>query len=148
MKAAAGCGRKVNRRESVMANKFMHCAMLLILTLLVSAPFARAQTATENRGKPPAGEPPFNFNAILAQARPSPRTGFSLMPKARLVAVAVTNSQVLGNGTIGRLTKWTGLSSSTWLIGDSTIFEDKFNHVGIGTDSPTAKMTVAGTIQS
>src|SRR5262249_34697583 len=43
--------------------------------------------------------------------------------------------------------KWTGFTSSNSLIGDSTIFEDKNGLVGIGTDSPTSKLTVAGTIQ-
>jgi len=54
---------------------------------------------------------------------------------------------VLGGGTLGRLTKWTGLTSSNSIIADSTIFEDKFGMVGIGTDLPTSKLTVAGMVQ-
>src|SRR5262249_40087109 len=51
-------------------------------------------------------------------------------------------------GMIGRLTKWTGFTSSNSFIGDSTIFEDKFGKVGIGTDMPTSRLTVAGTVES
>src|SRR5262249_41039400 len=47
--------------------------------------------------------------------------------------------QVIGGGTLGRLTKWTGFTGTNSVIGDTTIFEDKFGNVGIGTDSPTSK---------
>lgn len=56
------------------------------------------------------------------------------------------NVPVLGSGMPGRLTKWIGVTSSNSVIGDSMIFEDKNGNVGIGTDSPTSKLTVAGTI--
>ncbi|HEU4389400.1 MAG TPA: hypothetical protein VFV34_16470, partial [Blastocatellia bacterium] len=51
-------------------------------------------------------------------------------------------------GTLGRLTKWTGFTGSNSVIGDTTIYEDKFGKVGIGTDSPTSKLTVVGTIEA
>lgn len=59
--------------------------------------------------------------------------GFALMPEASasVNASAMTpmaagpNLQVLGGGTLGRLTKWTGCTSSNSFIGDSTIFESK-----------------------
>jgi hypothetical protein len=57
------------------------------------------------------------------------------------------NLQVLGSGTPGRLTKWTGITSSNSLIGDTTIFENKNGLVGIGTDTPTSRLTVGGSIQ-
>ena len=62
--------------------------------------------------------------------------------------VAAPNLTVLGSGTIGRLPKWTGLTSSNSFIGDSTIFEDKFGKVGIGTDTPASRLTVAGMIET
>jgi hypothetical protein len=58
------------------------------------------------------------------------------------------NLQVLGGGTLGRLTKWSGFTSSNSFIGDTTIFESREGLVGIGTDSPTSKLTVAGMIQT
>src|SRR5262249_8103822 len=51
-------------------------------------------------------------------------------------------SPVVGGGTIGRLPKWTGFTSSNSVIGDTSIFEDKFAKVGIGTDTPTSPLTV------
>ena len=81
--------------------------------------------------------------------------GFRLKPEASaainasaMTPMAVPNLQVLGSGTIGRLTKWTGLTSSNSFIGDTTIFESKTGLVGIGTDSPTSKLTVAGMIET
>jgi hypothetical protein len=62
--------------------------------------------------------------------------------------VAGPSLPVVGGGTVGRLTKWTGITSSNSLIGDSTIFETKLGLVGIGTETPTSRLTVAGTIQS
>src|SRR5262249_58199953 len=61
---------------------------------------------------------------------------------------SVLSLQVLGSGTTGRLSKWTGQTGSNSFIGDTTIFEDKFGNVGIGTDSPTSRLTVAGTIEA
>lgn len=83
--------------------------------------------------------------------------GFSSMPAGggststtlgRLRLAAGPNLQVLGSGTIGRLPKWTGVTSTNSFIGDSMIFESKLGLVGIGTDLPTSKLTVAGTIES
>jgi hypothetical protein len=68
---------------------------------------------------------------------------FSITPLA-----AGPNLPVLGSGTVGRLTKWAGLTSSNSFIGDTTIFEDKYGLVGIGTDAPTSKLTVAGMIET
>ncbi len=78
--------------------------------------------------------------------------GFSLMPagSGNINASAMTpmtmglNLQVLGSGTTGRLTKWTGFSGSNSFIGDSTIFESKSGLLGIGTDSPTSSSPLQG----
>ena len=95
---------------------------------------------------------------LIAQAPPNRRAGFYLMPSsganmseaAFTISPAATgpNLTVLGAGTLGRLPKWTGFTSSNSSIGDSGIYEDKFGKVGIGTDSPTSKLTVAGAIES
>jgi hypothetical protein len=54
---------------------------------------------------------------------------------------------VTGNGTLGRLTKWVSFGSTS-LIGDTTIFEDKNGRVGVGTDTPTSRVSVVGTVES
>ena len=59
----------------------------------------------------------------------------------------VANLPVVGNGTLGRLTKWTGFTSNS-AIGDSNIYEDKVGKVGIGTSAPTSLLTVQGMIET
>jgi hypothetical protein len=51
---------------------------------------------------------------------------------------------VTGTGTVGRISKWLSLNS----IGDSNITEDKFGNVGIGTSTPTSRLTVQGMIET
>jgi hypothetical protein len=80
---------------------------------------------------------------LLAPGTNENHSEVHLAPSAAAPAPTVT-----GNGILGRLTKWTGFSSSNSVIGDSTIYEDKLGKVGIGTDSPTSKLTVAGVIES
>src|SRR5262249_13216898 len=67
---------------------------------------------------------------------------------SRVAAGAGANLPVLGSGSVGRVTKWAGSTSSESSIVDSTIFEDKFGKVGVGTDTPTSRLTVAGPIES
>ncbi len=58
-------------------------------------------------------------------------------------------SAVSGSGTVGQLVKWTGVQgSTTYTLGDSLIFEDKFGKVGIGTKTPTSPLTVQGMIET
>lgn len=99
-----------------------------------------------------------HFANLLARVRPHRRTRFSLMPTSSVntsgavftitPTAPVPNLPVSGGGTLGRLTKWTGFTSSNSVIGDSKIFEDKFGNVGIGTDSPTSRLSVVGTIEA
>ena len=100
-----------------------------------------------------------DLSTLLAQVRKGKPRGFSLMTESRSNSAggpvfgiaplaAAPSLPVTGGGTLGRLTKWTGFTSSNAAIGDSSIYEDKFGKVGIGTDSPTSKLTVAGTIEA
>ena len=60
-----------------------------------------------------------------------------------------TGNPVLGSGTPGRISKWTGVfGSNTFTLGDSNIYEDKFGKVGINTASPTSPLTVQGMIET
>jgi hypothetical protein len=53
-------------------------------------------------------------------------------------------STVTGFGTTGQLVKWTSLNT----VGDSIITEDKNGKIGIGTLTPTSKLTVQGMIET
>jgi hypothetical protein len=101
---------------------------------------------------------PIAAAGLFAQKSPVQRAGFSLMPASYRnfvssrpffnIVPAAAPPQVVGSGTVGRLTKWLGFGTSTSTIGDSVIFEDKNGLVGIGTDTPTSKLTVQGVIES
>jgi len=143
-----------------MTRQSLHCMSLLIATLLLSITVAVAQTPNSrlnSGGGQAADQAEFRFPGLLAQARLDHPAGFSLMPASRapkrsasgfdLASTAGGSLQVLGSGTVGRLTKWVGLTSSNSFIGDTTIFEDKNGLVGIGTDTPTSKLTVSGMIE-
>jgi hypothetical protein len=67
--------------------------------------------------------------------------------KNKTIAPAAS-TPVTGSGTAGRISKWLGVSgSSTYVLGDSNVFEDKFGKVGIGTTTPTSPLTVQGMIE-
>jgi hypothetical protein len=60
---------------------------------------------------------------------------------------SATGSAIGGSGTPGHLARWLGVPGSG-VLGDSIIFEDKFNKVGIGTITPTSPLTVQGLIET
>ncbi|HMG36918.1 MAG TPA: hypothetical protein VKM94_23510 [Blastocatellia bacterium] len=67
----------------------------------------------------------------------------------RTAAQSSASGPVVGGGTPGQLTKWTGApSSGTFTVGDSIITEDKLGSIGIGTTAPTSRLTVAGMIET
>jgi hypothetical protein len=72
----------------------------------------------------------------------------TVVKKGGVQAAAGPNLQVLGAGTVGQLTKWTGLTSTNSFLGDSIITETKLGDIGIGTTTPGSKLTVAGTIEA
>jgi hypothetical protein len=132
-------------------------AVMLFLGALSYGTYAQTpvtESNNVNREARSSGE--IQFTKLRVPARPVRRTGFALMPSSyantiapafRIASMAaLPNLAVTGSGTLGRLTKWTGFTSSNAAIGDTTIYEDKFGMVGIGTDSPTSKLTVAGLI--
>ena len=143
-----------------MTRRLIHWTTLSIIVLGVSIAVAQAQTAnsqTNDTASRASAKSEFQFSSLLAPARRRRRSDFSPIPSsgARASAslfnimpmVAGPTLPVVGGGTLGRLTKWTGFTSSTSFIGDTTIFEDKYGLVGIGTDTPTSKLTIAGTIE-
>ena len=68
--------------------------------------------------------------------------------KSQTVAPQAGSNPVIGSGTPGRLSKWTGVSGTeTYSIGNSNIFEDKFGKIGIGTPIPTSLLTIQGMVE-
>lgn len=142
------------RRNLIIARRL--CSIWL-LTCSIAA-FAQAQTqsvAARNQPDETRGRVKPGFQLSIAHfsfplmRSTSTRTNATPNPSASLIPMsAVPNLPVLGGGTIGRFAKWTGLTSGNSFIGDTNIFEDKLGNVGIGTDSPTSKLTIAGSIQA
>ncbi|HEV8482231.1 MAG TPA: hypothetical protein VGV87_01625 [Blastocatellia bacterium] len=136
-------------------------ASILIYILAAGINLAQAQEQSKGatvNSRDETSNSQFQLTDLLAQARPQRGRGISLMPVSSSAAAngaafvitpaSVANLPVVGNGTAGRLTKWMGFTSNNSAIGDSSIYEDKFGKIGIGTDSPTSKLTVAGLIES
>src|SRR5262245_48449764 len=112
------------------------CLVLLCTALTAVSALAQSPNAPRARNQGPGVK--------ARSAFPWP-----LKPGAlALTPAAGPNLPVLGGGTLGRLPKWTGFSSSNSVLGNSTIFEDKFGNVGIGTDTPPSRFTVAGMIET
>ena len=130
----------------------------------LSIQIAQAQTQAPNSGatnQDQAGTARFRFASPFTQPQLSRQGGFSLMsaksyPSTRasiftigsMAASALPNQPVFGTGTVGRLSRWTTFTNGQSIIGDSTIFEDNNARVGIGTETPTSKLTVMGLIES
>ena len=68
--------------------------------------------------------------------------------KGGSAATSGGTTPVVGSGTAGQITRWTGFSGNAPAIGDSSISEDKFGQIGIGTTSPTSALTVRGAIET
>jgi len=136
-------------------NRLFSIVLTLALCFATTLNQAQAQQhASGSNGAPaPAGATSVtNLSMLLAQQRKGKPGGFSLMAKSRntvssgagrnSITATGPNLTVTGSGTLGRLTKWTGFTSSNSAIGDTGIYEDKFGKVGIGTDTPGSKLTV------
>lgn len=146
---------KNHRRNPLIAVQ-LSAVLLCAVLIAVSAQAQTAATAAPNVNRnEPSHALAFRAGAGLSLTA----AGFRLMPAKSILANASSasntnltptaagpNVQVLGSGMPGRLAKWTGLTSTNSFIGDSTIFEDKFGKVGIGTDTPTSRLTVTGMI--
>jgi hypothetical protein len=82
--------------------------------------------------------------AVIAHAQTSAGHDQRAAKKGGAVQPAVVSLSADGSGTAGHLTKWTGSTT----LGDSEITETKYGQVGIGTSSPTSKLTVQGVIET
>ena len=111
----------INKRMAV-RKRLKLPAMLLLPALLLGGATAQEQPKKNPEQKQPAGQ---------------------------AISPAATQAPVVGSGTPGRVTKWSGISgSNTYVVGDSVITEDKFGNLGVGTALPTSKLTVAGMIET
>ena len=83
-----------------------------------------------------AGLTAMTLNAALVHAQ-SPTPG-KKSPTESAAPAAGLQLPVVGSRSLGRLTKWTGFTISNSVIGDTSVFEDKFGRVGVGTTTPTS----------
>src|SRR5215472_5571800 len=114
------------------------CSVLIATLLIWGRATAQAPKRDGARGQGPGGRARSAFTWPLAP-------GASIVAPSGVTPAAGPILPVIGGGTFGRITKWTGFGTNS-VIGDSTIFEDKLGKVGIGTDLPTSRLTVAGMI--
>ena len=108
-------------------------AFVVVVCMLASAQAQTPASKLTDNGFSNPSEFRLNFFGLPTRKRSfSLRpAGFRLIaePSAGINASAITplasglNLQVFGSGTLGRLTKWTGFTSSNSSIGDSGIFE-------------------------
>src|SRR5262249_25917016 len=98
-------------------------AAALFAALAFNADSSRAQSPAAGQKRPERKTLPFFF-----------RTG--------------PNLPVIGGGSVGQLTKWTGFNSSNSFVGDSIITETKLGQIGIGTTTPSSTLTVLGVIET
>src|SRR5262249_31787532 len=113
-------GHSTKRSLSMLKKNFV---AVLLLAVAFSASYSRAQSPAPKRGPSARKSKPFFFG-----------TGPSL--------------PVIGAGTVGQLTMWTGFGSANSVIGDSIITQTKLGRIGIGTTSPTSTLTVEGMIEA
>jgi hypothetical protein len=85
---------------------------------------------------------------VLAIGQTNAQTKNPQQKKSEIAPAAGSASTVSGNGTAGQLSKWVGNNTTSYVLGDSIIFEDKYGKVGVGTTTPTSKFTVAGIIET
>ena len=91
-----------------------------------------------------------NINAQSAnhQQKSSNKPAANVTGAAPSATVAGVTAGVTGSGTAGQVARWTGNNSTSYVIGDSIITEDKFGKIGIGTTTPTSKLTVGGVVET
>ena len=141
--------------------KAITCIAAILIYIAASVTHAQAQEQSKGAIIKSAGQTPgqYQVTTLLARTRSHRGAGFALMPAAKTAAasgpafvttssIPIPNLPVFGNGTVGRLTKWTGFTSTSSSIGDSNIYEDKLGKVGIGTTAPTSLLTVQGVIET
>src|SRR5262245_10650677 len=136
------------------------CSIVLATALIAASAQAQAPSASSGRdifGNPGgsfAFNPRFRFSLMPWGFGRRPATGGGTAGRSRAGAIGLSRMgagpilPVVGSGTLGRITKWTGFGGSNSLIGDTSLFEDKLGNVGIGTDAPTSRFTVAGIIET
>jgi hypothetical protein len=67
----------------------------------------------------------------------------------RQTMMSAAPGSVVGSGTMGHISKWAGVSgTTTYVLDDSNIFEDKFGKISIGITTPTSLLTVQGMIET
>jgi hypothetical protein len=104
--------------------------LIILLTQFVMGTMAQTPSKREQQS---ASQPRSSISRLSQNIQVTPQAG----------------TAVSGSGSTGQLARWTGVDgSNSYSLGNSSIFEDKFGKVGIGTTAPTSKLTVQGMIET
>ena len=142
------------------ANRFIATMLLPVLWLSAAVQHGRAQQPASTASQTETGAETISKlspSTLLAQVPRGRWRVFGLTPSRRNLkgsifnitpAAALQTPAVLGSGTVGKISMWTRTGpSGNSILGDSIITQSGDN-IGIGTDSPTSKLTVQGMIET
>jgi hypothetical protein len=125
------CKHKKYQNQGELSVTFIRLSIsLILLTILTIVAMGQNPSSRENQDKTTVRS---SINRLSENIKIAPAAG----------------TPVSGSGTPGQLVKWTGVDgSNSYSLGNSLITEDKFGKVGIGTTTPTSKLTVQGMIET
>jgi hypothetical protein len=144
------------------ANRFV--SKILVITICLSAAIQQTQAqqriSASSKTNSAGAVSNANLSNLIARVLQGRQAGFSFMPSNRYAsargsvfntipaAMSVSPPAILGNGTVGQISLWSGTGpSGNSILGDSIITQLNGN-IGIGLATPMSKLSVQGMIET